>query len=110
VQRSGARFKPALQHAAAECLADLPEARMQRPQRDADMIGSVLRRKIGIMKIVPANARCAKRDVTGTELNQLLVAAAGPTSEHDRHLGVFHKSRNFRANPAFTEPTRPMSS
>ena len=53
-QRLGARFKPALQHPAAECLADLPEARMQCPQRDADMIGNVLRREIGMMKIVPA--------------------------------------------------------
>jgi hypothetical protein len=45
-QRYGARFKAALQHPAAECLADLGEARMQRPQRDADMIGRVLRREI----------------------------------------------------------------
>jgi len=42
-QRPGAGFKPALQHQVAERLADLGEARMKRPQRDADVIGSVLR-------------------------------------------------------------------
>jgi len=53
-QRIAASPKPVFEQPMTERLADLPETRMQGPDRDAKMVGGLLGRQIGIMEILPA--------------------------------------------------------
>src|SRR5262249_8885403 len=43
-QRRAAGFQPVLEHPAPEALADLSKTRMQRAQRNAELVGDELRR------------------------------------------------------------------
>src|SRR5690349_15155715 len=55
-QRRGAGFEAVFQHPASERLSDLAEARMQRSDGNAEMVGRLLRRQLGIVKMLPAES------------------------------------------------------